>query len=89
MNEIQIFHSAQFGQVRTVIKDDQPWFVASDVCKALELDKTWNALQRLDTDEKGTTSISTPGGKQEMSIINEPGLYALVLGSRNPEAHAF
>lgn len=89
MNEIQIFHSAQFGQVRTVIKDDQPWFVASDVCKALELDKTWNALQRLDADEKGTTSISTPGGKQDMSIINEPGLYALVLGSRKPEAHAF
>ena len=89
MNEIQIFHSYQFGQVRTVIKDDQPWFVASDVCKALELDKTWNALQRLDADEKGTTSISTPGGKQDMSIINEPGLYALVLGSRKPEAHAF
>lgn len=61
------------------------YFVAADVCKALELDKTWNALQRLGEDEKGTTSISTPGGHQEMSIVNEPGLYSLVLGSRKPE----
>lgn len=89
MNEIQIFHSAQFGQVRTVIKDDQPWFVASDVCKALDVGNSRQALTRLDQDEKGVISTDTPGGKQDMSIINEPGLYALVLGSRKPEAHAF
>ena len=89
MNELQIFNSDSFGEVRTIVKDNEPWFVAADVCRALELDRTWNALQRLDEDEKGTTSISTLGGEQEVSIINEPGLYALVLGSRKPEAKAF
>lgn len=89
MNEIKIFENSQFGQIRTITKDGEPWFVAADVCRALELDKTWNALQRLDDDEKGTTSISTLGGEQEVSIVNEPGLYALVLGSRKPEAKAF
>ena len=47
------------------------------------------ATERLDNDEKGVSSIDTPGGKQEMSIVNEPGLYTLVLGSRKPEAKAF
>lgn len=59
------------------------------MCRALELNKTWNALQRLDEDEKGATSISTLGGAQEMSIVNESGLYTLVLGSRKPEAKSF
>lgn len=63
-----------------VIRNDEPWFVAADVCKSLEIADTWNALQRLDDDEKGTCSISTPGGIQKMSITNEPGLYTLVLG---------
>ena len=89
MNELKIFESEAFGKIRVLKKDGEPWFVAADVCRALELDKTWNALQRLDEDEKGATSISTPGGEQEMSTVNEPGLYALVLGSRKPEAKAF
>ena len=89
MNEIQVFSNEKFGQVRTVMQGGEPWFVAADVCKALDLDKTWNALQRLDEDEKGTTSISTLGGVQEMAIVNEPGLYSLVLGSRKKEAKDF
>lgn len=89
MNDIQVFSNEKFGQVRTVMQDGEPWFVAADVCKALDLDKTWNALQRLDEDEKGTTSISTLGGVQEMAIVNEPGLYSLVLGSRKKEAKDF
>lgn len=89
MNELQVFQNDQFGQVRTVQKDGQPWFVAADVCRALELGRTWNALQRIDADEKDAISISTPGGQQDMSIVNEPGLYTLVLGSRKPEARAF
>lgn len=88
-NQIQVFENTEFGKVRTIVKDDEPWFVATDVCKALEIRDTWNALQRLDEDEKGTCSISTLGGEQAMSIINEPGLYSLVLGSRKPEAKAF
>ena len=86
---LQNFNSPEFGNVRTVMIDGNPWFVAADICKALELDKTWNALQRLDDDEKGTTSISTLGGTQNMSIVNEPGLYTLVIGSKKSSAKAF
>ena len=75
--------------VRTVIIEDQPWFVAADVCAALDLPDTHKALGRLDDDEKGRNSIPTLGGPQEMSIINESGLYNLVLGSRKPEAKRF
>lgn len=89
MTAITAFTNTEFGEVRTMMRDGEPWFVAADVCRALELDRTWNALQRLDEDEKGTTSISTLGGEQEVSIINEAGLYTLVLGSRKPEAKVF
>ena len=67
----------------------QPWFVAADVCAALELPETHKAIARLDDDEKGRNSIPTPGGQQEMSVVNESGLYSLVLGSRKPEAKRF
>ena len=67
----------------------QPWFVAADVCAALELPDTHKAIARLDDDEKGRNSIPTPGGQQDMSVVNESGLYNLVLGSRKPEAKRF
>ncbi len=89
MNEIKVFESEQFGSVRTVEKDGQPWFVAADVCRALEIRNNRDAMDRLDDDEKGVALTDTLGGRQEMSIINEPGLYSLVLGSRKPEAKAF
>ena len=89
MNDIQVFQNTQFGSIRTVTQGDEPWFVAADVCKALEHSNSRMALDRLDDDEKGVSSIYTPGGVQEMSIVNEPGLYSLVLGSRKPEAKAF
>ena len=88
-NEIQIFTSEQFGQVRTVLIEGAPWFVAVDVCRALELPDTHKVVGRLDDDEKGRNSIPTPGGVQEMWIVNEPGLYSLVLGSRKPQAKVF
>ena len=69
------------------MKDGEPWFVAADVCRALEIDRT--QTRRLDDDEKGVYLTQTPGGQQEMSIINEPGLYTLVLGSRKPQAKEF
>lgn len=87
MNELQVFNNANFGEVRTIVKDNEPWFVAADVCRALELDRT--ATRRLDDDEKDVHSTHTLGGDQEITIINEAGLYALVLGSRKPEAKAF
>ena len=89
MNDLKIFENPQFGKVRVIERDGEPWFVAADVCRALELGEVHVAMRRLDDDEKGRCSIPTPGGVQEMSIINEPGLYSLVLGSRKPEAKAF
>lgn len=87
MEEMQVFQNERFGAVRTVIREGQPWFVAADVCRVLEIDRT--QTRRLDEDEKGVYSIQTPGGKQEVTTVNEPGLYSLVLGSRKPEAKAF
>jgi len=75
--------------VRTVLKDGEPWFVAADVCRALEIGDTHKAVERLDDDEKGRSLIPTLGGEQELLVVNEPGLYTLVLGSRKPEARAF
>ena len=88
-SNLMIFENPEFGAVRSILIDGEPWFVAADVCKALELEKTNRALSRLDDDEKGAHSVSTPGGRQRMSIISESGLYSLILGSRKPEARAF
>lgn len=67
--------------------DGEPMFVAADVLAALALDR--KALERLDDDEKGVNSIHTPGGEQEVTVVNESGLYSLILGSRKPQAKAF
>ncbi len=75
--------------VRIVMRNDEPWFVAADVCSALEIVNTARALDRLNDDEKGVHSMNTPGGNQELSIINESGLYSLILTSRKPEAKKF
>lgn len=87
--ELKVFTNEQFGQIRTINQNGEPWFVAADVCRALDVQNSRDALSRLDSDEKGVVSTDTLGGKQEMSTVNEPGLYSLVLGSRKPEAKAF
>lgn len=92
MNELKVFENEKFGSMRTMEREGEPWFVAADVCKALEIDNSRQALTRLDEDEKFTTVISNDGaatGKSSMSFVNEPGLYSLVLGSRKPEAKEF
>ena len=89
MNELTIFENPEFGQMRVINKNDEPWFVAADVCRALEISNNRDALNRLDADEKDVALTDTLGGQQQMSIVNEPGLYSLVLGSRKPEAKAF
>lgn len=89
MNELKIFENPHFGSIRTILKDGEPWFVAADVCGALEIRNNRDAIERLDADEKGVALTDTLGGQQEMTIVSEPGLYALVLGSRKPEAKAF
>lgn len=93
-DNMQVFQNDQFGDVRVVIKDGEPWFVAVDVCKALEIGNSRMAMERLDSDEKMTVSLTDShsgkrGGAQLITIVNEPGLYTLVLGSRKPEAKAF
>nr|DAI44099.1 MAG TPA: repressor domain protein [Caudoviricetes sp.] len=89
MNELKTFENDRFGNVRVTMIDNEPWFVAADVCKALELGNPSMTVDRLDDDEKGISTIDTLGGKQRMAIINEPGLYSLVITSRKPEAKVF
>lgn len=75
--------------VRAIVRDGGPWFVAADVCAVLAHSNSRMAVERLDADEKGVSTIDTPGGHQEMTVINESGLYSLVLTSRKPEAKRF
>ncbi|MBQ9212305.1 MAG: Bro-N domain-containing protein [Clostridia bacterium] len=89
MNTLTVFDNNQFGRVRSVLIEDEPWFVAADVCRALDISNSRQALARLDEDEKGVISTDTPGGEQKMAFVNEPGLYSLVMGSRKPEARDF
>lgn len=89
MNDLKIFENSEFGAVRVVDVNGEPWFVAKDVCECLDIGNSRDAVAALDEDEKGVDSIDTPGGAQEMSIISEPGLYSLILRSRKPEAKAF
>ena len=86
---IRIFENEQFGKVRVVMRDDEPWFVASDVCRALGINPT--AVRRLDADEKMTLRLmqGESNRSSDTNIVNEPGLYTLVLGSRKSEAKAF
>ena len=88
-NGIQVFENSGLGSVRVVMHNGEPWFVAKDVCDCLELTNTSQTISYLDDDEKGVTTNYTPGGKQEMSMISEAGLYSLILRSRKPEAKAF
>ena len=89
MNMLKVFEKAEFGRVRVVECEGEPWFVAKDVCECLELTDVSKTISLLDDDEKGTNSIRTPGGEQQMLVVSEPGLYSLILRSRKPEAKAF
>lgn len=89
MNELQKVFNYEDHQVRTVIKDGEPWFVAKDVCEVLEISKYRDAVARLDEDEREPVIVDTLGGKQEMVAINEAGLYSLIMVSRKPEAKSF
>jgi prophage antirepressor-like protein len=75
--------------VRTVHVDDEVRFVATDVCEALGIKDASDAVARLDQDEKGAVKTPTLGGPQEMNVVNEFGLYRLILRSNKPKAKAF
>lgn len=90
MNELRIFNNTDFGDVRTVEKDGNIWFVGKDVAEALGYARTADAVKaHIDADDKGVCVLPTPGGRQETTIINESGLYSLVLSSKLPSAKAF
>lgn len=90
MNDLQIFKNSDFGELRTIVKEGEPWFVAIDVCRALEIANSRMAVDRLDEDEKNTVSLTdgTPGNPNK-AIVSESGLYSLALGSRKPQAKPF
>lgn len=87
-NKIQVFENSEFGSVRIIEQNGEPWFVAADVCRALELDPT--ATRRLDDDEKNILRLTQgTSGNPNATMISEAGLYTLILGSRKPEAKQF
>ena len=88
MNKLTIFNY-EGNNVRTILKDGNPWWVLKDICSVLEIGNSRDVTSRLGSDEKGVDIIDTPGGKQEVSIINESGLYSVILVSRKPEAKKF
>lgn len=90
MNDLQIFVSKEFGEIRTVTIDNEPWFVGKDVATALGYKNTRQAiLTNVMDEDKGVHSVDTPSGKQEMTVINESGLYALIFGSKLDSAKRF
>ncbi len=76
-------------EVRSLLEDNEPWFVAKDICDILEIQRTNDALQKLDDDEKLMRKISASGQNRKMWLVNESGLYALILRSSKPEARTF
>lgn len=90
MNEIQIFKSPEFGQVRTVEVSGTPYFVGKDVAEALGYSNVRDAIAKhVDDEDKGVAKCDTLGGKQNLTVINESGVYALVFGSKLPNAKKF
>lgn len=91
MDGIKTFTNKEFGTVRTIVKDGEPWFVGKDVAEILGYTKARNAIARhVDDDDKNDAPFQgVLGGKQTMTIINESGLYSLILGSKLPKAKTF
>ena len=90
MNDLQIFNSPEFGEIRATEIDGEPWFAGKDIAKALGYNNTKDALARhVDSEDKRGSRIPTPSGEQEMTIINESGVYSLIFSSRLEKAKEF
>lgn len=90
MGELQIFKNAEFGSVRTITVEGEPYFVGKDVAEILGYSNTRKALSdHVDEEDKGVTKCDTPGGMQDLTVINESGLYSLILSSKMPNAKKF
>lgn len=89
-NNIQLFKNEEFGEIRSLIINDEPWFVGKDVAEILGYAEPRSAVsKKVDAEDRGVSKIATPSGKQEMTIINESGLYSLILSSKLPSAKKF
>ena len=90
MNQMEIFKNPEFGAIRAVEIDGEPWLVGKDVALALGYKNPQEAIRNhVDAEDKGVSEILTPGGIQKLPIINESGLYSLVLSSKLPKAKQF
>ena len=90
MNNLHIFTNQEFGQIRTIEQNGQPWFVGKDVAQALGYSQTAKAVrEHVKDNHKGMSILDTPGGKQETTIIDEAGLYSLVMRAKTEKAEAF
>lgn len=90
MNELQIFNNEEFGDIRTVTIDNEPWFVGKDVAEALGYAEPRSAVsKKVEECDRGVAEMETPSGKQKMTTINESGLYALIFGSKLESAKRF
>lgn len=88
MNALSVF-DYDGAAVRTIVVDGEPWFVLSDLCRVLDISNPRNVATRLDEDEKGVHSVDTLGGAQNVTVVNESGMYQVVLRSDKPEAKRF
>lgn len=94
MNELQVFNNPEFGEVRSIQIDGEPWFVLADVCRVLDLSNPTMVSEKLDDDEKMTLSFTEGhsgqrGGAQKAIVINESGLYTVIIRSNSPKAKPF
>jgi len=87
--ELQNFTHNELGQVRTVVKNEEPWFVAKDVASILDIKDAWSLTRYLDEDEKLNLSLGGTGQARETTVISESGLYSAIIRSRKPEAKKF
>lgn len=88
-NEMKIFENEEFGKVRTVVKDGEPWFVLADICKVLEISNSRMVAGRLDAEELMSVKLTSGGQRREMTAVSESGLYAVILRSDKPQAKPF
>ena len=86
MNQLKVFENPKFGKIRTVEVKGEPWFVLKDVCSVFGEQNYRRVSSRLEEDEKGVSQINTPGGSQNMTVVNEPGLYSTLFAMQPEKA---
>ena len=90
MQELEIFKNEEFGEIRTITINNEPWFVNKDVAFVLGYSNPRDAISKhVDVEDKGVAKCDTLGGSQDLTVINESGLYSLILSSKLPTAKKF